>query len=112
VQREEKPGLVAASENGITIALSTELTPELEGEGFARELVSRIQNLRKELNLDVTDRIRVTLGIPEPRRAAVKANEAYIREETLAVALEAGSAAGGAEADVNGENCRILVEKA
>lgn len=112
VQREEKPGLVAASENGITIALSTELTPELEGEGFAREFVSRVQNLRKELGFDVTDRIRVTFDVPEPWAAAVKANEAYIREETLAVVLGAGSAAGGAEVDVNGESCRILAEKA
>jgi len=60
----------------------------------------------------VTDRIRVTFEIPDKRAAAVKANEAYIREETLAVTLEARSAAGGAEMDVNGENCRILVEKA
>lgn len=112
VQREEKPGLVAASENGITIALATELTPELENEGFARELVSKIQNLRKESGLDVVDRIRIVYSVPETRAAAVEANRAYICEETLAVALEAGSAAGGAEIDVNGESCRVAVEKA
>ncbi|MPN11403.1 Isoleucine--tRNA ligase [bioreactor metagenome] len=112
VQREEKPGLVAASENGITIALATELTPELEGEGFAREFVSRVQNLRKELNFDVTDRIRVRFEIPADRLAAIDANRAYICEETLALALESGAAANGADVDVNGETCRILVEKA
>ena len=88
VQREEKPGLVAASENGITIALATELTPELEGEGFARELVSKIQNLRKEKGFDVTDRIRVVCSVPEKREAALEANRAYICEETLAVAFK------------------------
>ena len=112
VQREEKPGLVAASENGITIALATELTPELEGEGFARELVSKIQNLRKEKGFDVTDRIRVVCSVPEKREAALEANRAYICEETLAVAFETGPAENGAEADVNGESCRISVERA
>ena len=112
VQREEKPGLVAASENGITIALATELTPELEGEGFARELVSKIQNLRKEKGFDVTDRIRVVCSVPGKREAALEANRAYICEETLAVAFETGPAENGAEADVNGESCRISVERA
>ena len=112
VQREEKPGLVAASENGITIALATELTPELEGEGFARELVSKIQNLRKEKGFDVTDRIRVVCSVPEKREPALEANRAYICEETLAVAFETGPAENGAEADVNGESCRISVERA
>lgn len=112
VQREEKPGLVAASENGITIALATELTPELEEEGFARELVSKIQNLRKEKGFDVTDRIRVVCSVPEKREAALEANRAYICEETLAVAFETGPAENGAEADVNGESCRISVERA
>ncbi len=112
VQREEKPGLVAASENGITIALATELTPELEGEGFARELVSKIQNLRKEKGFDVTDRIRVVCSVPEKREAALEANRAYICEETLAVAFETGPAENGAEADVNSESCRISVERA
>ncbi len=112
VQREEKPGLVAASENGITIALATELTPELENEGFAREFVSRVQNLRKELNFDVTDRIRIAFEVPANRLAALDVNRDYICEETLALALESGSAANGVEAEVNGENCRILVEKA
>ena len=112
VQREEKPGLVAASENGITIALATELTPELEREGFARELVSKIQNLRKEKGFDVTDRIRVVCSVPEKREAALEANRAYICEETLAVAFETGPAENGAEADVNGESCRISVERA
>ena len=112
VQRGEKPGLVAASENGITIALATELTPELEGEGFARELVSKIQNLRKEKGFDVTDRIRVVCSVPEKREAALEANRAYICEETLAVAFETGPAENGAEADVNGESCRISVERA
>ena len=112
VQREEKPGLVAASGDGITIALATELTPELEAEGFAREFVSKIQNLRKESGLDVVDRIRIEYRVPEKWSAAVESNRAYICEETLALELVSGEAAAGVETDVNGAECRILVEKA
>ncbi len=110
IEREEKPGLVAASGNGITIALATELTPELEAEGFARELVSKIQSLRKEKAFDVTDRIKVTWEIPTARVAAVEANKGYIAEEVLA--LEFRSGAGAVELDVNGEICRVTLDKA
>ncbi|MDR0933076.1 MAG: isoleucine--tRNA ligase [Victivallales bacterium] len=112
IQREEKPGLVAASENGVTIALSTQLTPELEAEGFSRELVSKIQLLRKEKNFDVVDRIKITYSVPEKWVVAIENNREYICEETLAVALKSDFAVNGAEIDVNGEICRISMEKA
>ncbi len=112
VQREEKPGLVAASGDGITIALATELTPELEAEGFAREFVSKIQNLRKENGFDVVDRIRIEYRVPEKWNAAIESNLAYICEETLAKELVPGEAADGVDVDVNGEACRVRVEKA
>ena len=112
VQREEKPGLVAASGDGITIALATELTPELEAEGFAREFVSKIQNLRKENGFDVVDRIRIEYRVPEKWNAAIESNLAYICEETLAKELVPGEAVDGVDVDVNGEACRVRVEKA
>ena len=83
IRREEKPGLVAASEGGVTIALATELTRELEEEGFARELVSRIQGLRRDLMLEVTDRIRIFCRVPEEWRSAVDHYRNYICGETL-----------------------------
>lgn len=112
VQREEKPGLVAASENGVTIALAVELTPELEGDGFAREFVSKIQNIRKEKEFDVTDRIRIVCSVPEKWRTALEANRAYICEETLAVVFEIDATEAGLETEVNGESCKISVERA
>ncbi len=110
VQREEKPGLVAASEGGVTIALSTGLTQELLEEGFAREFVSKIQNLRKELMFDVTDRIAIAYKVPAEWENAVVNFKNYIAEETLAVELFSGGAAQ--EIDVNGAPCFVTVTKA
>lgn len=112
IQREEKPGMVAASAEGITIALTTELTPELRAEGFARELVSRIQNLRKENGLEVSDRIRLGCSVPEPCCAALEKFRSYICEETLAVALDPEAGSHGVSVDVNGFDCVIALEKA
>lgn len=120
VQREEKPGLVAASADGVTIALSTELTPELRAEGFARELVSRIQNLRKDLMFDVTDRIRICCKVPAEWVDAVRQFHDYIAGETLALELNCTTAAAGTgsdagafqEIDVNGATCFVAVTKA
>lgn len=112
IQREEKAGLVASSENGVTIALATELTPELEQEGFARELVSRIQNIRKELMFEVTDRIAVKYRVPAEWEAAVRNFHSYISDETLAVELAAGTGDNEQELDVNGAACFVSVVKA
>ncbi len=112
IRREEKPGMVAASAEGITIALATELTPELRREGFARELVSRIQNLRKENGFDVADRIVLYCSVPESCGEALEEFGSYICEETLAVALETDSDARGVAVEVNGFDCMIALEKA
>ncbi|MCQ2379828.1 MAG: isoleucine--tRNA ligase [Victivallaceae bacterium] len=87
INRVEKPGLVAASSDGITIALSTELTKELLEEGFARELVSRVQNIRKEKQLNVEDRIVLGYTVPAEWAGAVERFADYISKETLAVKL-------------------------
>lgn len=112
IRREEKPGLVAASEGGVTIALATELTRELEEEGFARELVSRIQGLRRDLMLEVTDRIRIFCRVPEEWRSAVEHYRNYICGETLAVELSAEPTAEMQELEINGAACQVAVEKA
>lgn len=111
IRREEKPGLVAASEGGVTIALATELTRELEEEGFARELVSRIQGLRRDLMLEVTDRIRLGIRVPAEWSSAVEHHRDYICGETLAVELtDSGNAMQ--EQEINGAACQVAVEKA
>ncbi|MBO5202011.1 MAG: isoleucine--tRNA ligase, partial [Lentisphaeria bacterium] len=111
VIRQEKDGICVATDNAITIALETELTPELIREGYARELVSKIQNLRKETNLEVSDRIQVTLSTDNAELLAA-ANEfsAVICGETLADKLETVEAAGG-DTDLNGINCSVTICK-
>ncbi len=76
--------LVASSSTGLVVALDATITDELRAEGIARELVNRIQNLRKDTGLEVTDRIRIRLQQQDTLEKAVRANEAYIKEETLA----------------------------
>ncbi len=109
VQREEKPGLVASSERGVTVALATEITPELAREGFAREMVSRIQNLRKERQFDVADRIQIRYEVPAEYAEAVAEFHDYIAGETLAVTLVPG--AGDTDLELNGVPVKVAIER-
>lgn len=111
IQREEKPGLVASSENGVTIALAIDLTPELIQEGFARELVSRIQNLRKESMFEVTDRIAVKYRVPAEWEEAIRNFQDYIANEILAVELIAGTGENEQKLDVNGIECFVSIAR-
>ena len=114
VMRAEKEGICVAAGEGITLALDTTLTDELVREGLARELVSRIQNMRKESGLDVSDRIRVSLTADPEVCAAADAFRSYISGETLAVAVNctATEVTDGADtADINGHKCRLAIEK-
>ena len=87
VQRQEKTGMTVANEGAITVALDTRLTPELELEGWAREAVSKLQNLRKEQNLEVVDRIRIQYVADGPVAQALVTQKDYICNETLALEL-------------------------
>ena len=85
----------SASDGGITVALSTALTPELEAEGRARDFVRLVQDARKAAGLELTDRIAVTFDPSDADRArAVEAWADYIRGETLADALAPGETGG------------------
>ena len=86
---QAKEGYVATSDRMITVALNTTLTNELREEGFAREFVNRIQNLRKEAGFDVTDRIIIRVeGLDETPSRAVTRQKEYICRETLADDIE------------------------
>ncbi|MBM3418769.1 MAG: isoleucine--tRNA ligase, partial [Bacteroidetes bacterium] len=83
INAQDIPGWLVASEGVLTVALDITITDELKQEGIARELVNRIQNLRKEMGLEVTDRIRIELkSTPEIERA-VKKFKRYIEDEVL-----------------------------
>jgi isoleucyl-tRNA synthetase len=90
ISAEAVPGLSVATDGPYTVALDITLTEELLQEGLARELVSRIQTLRKETGLEITDRIELHIqrNINERVRSAVQAHAAHILAETLAVTPE------------------------
>ncbi|MFQ5600884.1 MAG: isoleucine--tRNA ligase [Candidatus Krumholzibacteriia bacterium] len=114
VERREKEGLFAECSGPLTVALDRELTPELVVEGLAREFVNRVQNLRKDAELHVADRIQVLYhsGAPEVG-AAVERHAGTIRAETLAVALDAvpSPPEGASETELNGHPVHIRVRK-
>ena len=83
VSSQDIEGWLVANHDGITVALDITVTPELKNEGIARELVNRIQNLRKDSGLEVTDRIQVSFTKNEIIENAVVANIEYIKAETL-----------------------------
>jgi isoleucyl-tRNA synthetase len=80
---QDIPGWLVASDKGITVALDITLTPELIEEGIAREMINRIQNIRKDSGLEVTDKIEVEILKNDVLEKAIKANEEYIKLETL-----------------------------
>ena len=84
IQTEDIPGWLVSSEGGVTVALDVTLDDALRAEGLARELVNRVQNLRKDAGLDITDRIRLTVCAEDGIRGALEENLDYIRTETLA----------------------------
>lgn len=83
ITTDDIPGWLIANNGSITVALDTKLNEELINEGYSRELVNRIQNLRKESDFEVTDRIKIEISGNENVTRAIKLNEAYIMEETL-----------------------------
>ena len=85
---EDIPGWQVTNLGSLTVALDVTITEELKQEGISRELVNRIQNLRKELNFEVTDRIKVSLQNDNLVANAVAGNKAYICDEILADTLE------------------------
>jgi isoleucyl-tRNA synthetase len=87
VSTEDLPGWKVASEGGLTVALDVTLTPELLAEGTARDLVNRIQNIRKDKDFNVTDRVVVTIEKHEAILAAVAQFRDYIKAEVLATDL-------------------------
>ncbi len=95
VVEEARGGRVVRSEGRYTVALDPVLTGALRREGLARELVSRIQRLRRESGLDITDRIRLGVGGTETVCVAAREHGAVIARETLAVAVEVGEGWAG-----------------
>ena len=104
ITTDDIPGWLVASEGGLTVALDITLTEELKGEGVARELVNRIQNMRKDSGFEVTDRIEIKIKNTPAISSAVEANKNYICAEVLADSLElVESATGGTTVEIDAE---------
>jgi isoleucyl-tRNA synthetase len=84
INAQDIPGWLVASESGLTIALDITISPELKSEGIAREIVNRVQNLRKDSGFDVVDRILIQVETTPQIQAAIEANKGYICDEVLA----------------------------
>jgi isoleucyl-tRNA synthetase len=114
VRSEPRPGLVVASEGSYLAALKTDLTPELVKEGLAREFVRRVQALRKEAGLEISNRIHLYAQVSPGLAEALQAHQEYIMGETLALELSLDQPPPGAPAKqiaFNGEKGTIGIVK-
>ena len=110
---EDMPGWLVANNGTITIALDIELTPALIEEGIARELINRIQNLRKSSGLEITDRIAVQLENREEIAAAVTNCNDYIASQVLATSLVlVDGLAEGTALEMDGYTVNCVIAKA
>jgi len=112
ITSEDIPGWMVANKGILTVALDVTLTPELESEGNARELVNRIQKIRKDNGYELTDRIMVRLADSEIVKQSVSQFDEYIRTEILADKLELVDGLNdGTEIEVNDISLKIQVTK-
>ncbi len=97
ISSQDIPGWLVASDGPLTVALDISLTEELKNEGIARELVNRVQNIRKEKNFEVTDRIKLAISADAEIRTAINENKNYICAEILAESLDIVESIAGEE---------------
>ena len=110
ITRDAVPGVIVQTEGALAVALDTTLTDELRSEGMARELVSRVQQLRREAGFDVTNRVTVTWQSEDPLIVeAFRTHHAAIASEVLATAITEGEA--GTASDIDGHALSLDVER-
>ena len=112
IDTAQKDGYVSQEDGTCTVVLDTNLTPELIGEGYVAELISKIQTMRKESGFEVMDRIRVSITGNDKLYAVSKDNETAIKSKVLAEEIRQDvTLPGSKEWDINGEKVSIGVEK-
>ena len=111
---EDIPGWLVTNEGNLTVALDITVTDELRREGMARELVNRIQNVRKSKNFDITDKVIVTINPDDRINDAIESYGDYIARQVLAVAINVDPVEGddAITLDMDGWDLKIKVEKA
>ena len=110
IEMQEKPGYVSENNGDVTVVLDTNLTEELITEGFVRELISKIQTMRKEADFNVTDHIRISYSGTDKIEKIFRENAAEICGDTLGEEVVPGETGYLKDWDINGEKCRIGVE--
>jgi len=115
IDKIEKDGFAADITDGITVALKTEISDNLRDEGFAREIVNKVQNMRKSTGFEVTDRIEIMVDTIDPLKAALDKYNSTICSETLADKMELVNplpdGTEGKNWNINGVKANIAVIK-
>ena len=112
IDMAQKEGYVSQADNNMTVVLDTNLTEELIEEGFVREVISKIQTMRKEADFEVTDKIVIYVSGNDKVSGIVKANANSIMNDVMALDIKVGELAGySKEWNINGETVSIGVEK-
>lgn len=112
IESAQMEGYISDSDHGITVVLDTNLTPELLEEGFVREVISKVQTMRKDAGFEVMDHIRVSMQDNARVQEIVQKNEAEIKSEVLAEEVAYDSADGFTkEWNINGEKVTLGVER-
>ena len=112
IEMTKKDGFESLSDRGVTVVIDKNLTPELIEEGNVREIISKIQTMRKDSGFEVMDNIKIAFSGNATVEAIAERNAAEIKDETLGVELTIGtSLANAKEWNINGEKVVISVEK-
>ena len=108
----KKDGFESLGDRGVTVVIDKNLTPELIEEGNVREIISKIQTMRKDSGFEVMDNIKIALCGNSVVEAVAERNAEEIKDETLGVSLTLGETLANAkEWNINGENVTISVER-
>ncbi|CAM4344195.1 isoleucine--tRNA ligase [Saccharibacillus endophyticus] len=110
IEKKAKEGFASASGYGLTVALNTDVTPELEQEGWVREIVRAVQDTRKKLDLKVEQYVDLKLDVDAELQAALTAFESVLRENVLVNHVSFGSADGMERMTLNGKEVGIKVD--
>lgn len=111
ITSQDIPGWLVASESGLTVALDISLTDDLKREGMSRDVVNRIQNLRKDKGLEVQDRISIAYSTAdEMMKDAVASFDEYIKVETQATSIQFSDASNSEVFDIDGVEIKVQIE--
>lgn len=112
IETEQMNGLVSNDDGGFTVILDTNLTDELKDEGFLREIISKIQTMRKDADFEVQDRINIKFSANDKIKSIFTKFDGEIKQQTLADTVENTADSEGKEWNINGEKVVIAVAKA